>query len=445
MSTLHYITGAAGTGKTRKMADALGEWFERNALKEHQSILALTKMHASRKHLCKRLPSPATRTKLYLSTLDSFALRIVNRWRLSMGFSSPVVPATPGERGGFVKDDLGHRATFGEILGCAAHLCASPTVAKTLANAIPLILVDEFQDCVGDQLSLIANLKGYIDLILAGDSFQALDGDESACDWARGFEGQESFLLTWLRDRSNRTECTCILEAADALIENRRAAYSGVSLPFFYAPRYALAAWKVIPPHRGAQTAALIYPANKALINLKNSVEKQNRKRASEGKSLIPFLWRAQARDLELAEQMRGEFVQAVHQGTWNQSEQWRELYLQARSLSIAKGHATPPEKFLHYVVNSLVQARKFVAGRAVKYEATTVHGAKNREFDDVFVLWDNNLCAALSDERKRRLLYNAITRARTSCTVIAIGTAKKIAKCPILSLLGESLPCFRR
>jgi len=283
MSALHYITGAAGTGKTHRLGDALVEWLEENLLKEHQSVLALTKMHASRKHLCQRLASPATRTKVCVGTVDSFALQLVNRWRLSLGYSSPIVPVVPGEVGGFVKDELGHRATFGEIMNSAASLCASSIVAKTLANAFPLILVDEFQDCTGDQLSLIANLKGHVDLILAADHFQALDGDESACEWARGFEGQESFRLTLLSDRSQRTQCPYLLEAADALLENRPANYSGDALPFFCAPRYALAAWKVLPRRRAAQTAALIYPANRVLANLENSVERQNKQRPALG------------------------------------------------------------------------------------------------------------------------------------------------------------------
>ena len=140
--------------------------------------------------------------------------------------------------------------------------------------------------------------------------------------------------------------------------------------------------------------------------------------------------------DLELAKQMQAELIEAIRRGTWNQSEKWRELYEHAQYLSKAKGHVSPPEKFLQYVVNSFVQARKFVAGRPAKFEATTIHGAKNREFDDVYVLWDNNLCTKVGDERKRRLLYNAITRARISCTVVAIGSEKQVAKCPVLSLL---------
>lgn len=46
-----------------------------------------------------------------------------------------------------------------------------------------------------------------------------------------------------------------------------------------------------------------------------------------------------------------------------------------------------------------------------------TIHQAKNREFDRVIVLWPHEVAG--DDERKRRLAYNAITRARYEAIVI--------------------------
>lgn len=46
-----------------------------------------------------------------------------------------------------------------------------------------------------------------------------------------------------------------------------------------------------------------------------------------------------------------------------------------------------------------------------------TVHGARNREFDNVVVLWP---AAMKGDaEHKRRLVYNATTRAKSRCLVL--------------------------
>ncbi|MFJ2466886.1 ATP-binding domain-containing protein [Pseudomonas sp. NPDC087615] len=48
---------------------------------------------------------------------------------------------------------------------------------------------------------------------------------------------------------------------------------------------------------------------------------------------------------------------------------------------------------------------------------ALTVHGAKNREFDLVIVLWPAAIRG--DDEQQRRLLYNAVTRAKKQCLVL--------------------------
>ena len=46
-----------------------------------------------------------------------------------------------------------------------------------------------------------------------------------------------------------------------------------------------------------------------------------------------------------------------------------------------------------------------------------TVHQAKNREFDGVVVVWPHTVAG--SADQKRRLLYNAVTRARKWCNVV--------------------------
>jgi superfamily I DNA/RNA helicase len=56
---------------------------------------------------------------------------------------------------------------------------------------------------------------------------------------------------------------------------------------------------------------------------------------------------------------------------------------------------------------------------------ALTVHQAKNREFDGVIVIWPYTV--AQDDEGKRRLLYNAITRAKHWCVVVVQGTGSTL------------------
>lgn len=46
-----------------------------------------------------------------------------------------------------------------------------------------------------------------------------------------------------------------------------------------------------------------------------------------------------------------------------------------------------------------------------------TIHQAKNREFDSVIVLWPYEVAGGA--DRQRRLLYNAVTRAKRQAVVI--------------------------
>ncbi|MDE2104864.1 MAG: ATP-binding domain-containing protein [Patescibacteria group bacterium] len=63
--------------------------------------------------------------------------------------------------------------------------------------------------------------------------------------------------------------------------------------------------------------------------------------------------------------------------------------------------------------------ARRRMAGKGYGsgWSGMTVHGAKNREFENVVVLWPAAISG--SDDQKRRLLYNAVTRAKDRCLVL--------------------------
>ena len=52
-----------------------------------------------------------------------------------------------------------------------------------------------------------------------------------------------------------------------------------------------------------------------------------------------------------------------------------------------------------------------------------TIHRAKNREFPNVIVLWPDSVTG--SSDHLRRLLYNAVTRAQSHCTVIVLGSGR--------------------
>jgi hypothetical protein len=57
-----------------------------------------------------------------------------------------------------------------------------------------------------------------------------------------------------------------------------------------------------------------------------------------------------------------------------------------------------------------------------------TIHQAKNREFDHVVIIWPYEIASDPDD--RRRLLYNAITRAKQSCLIV-VQAQKMLAEAP--------------
>ena len=65
----------------------------------------------------------------------------------------------------------------------------------------------------------------------------------------------------------------------------------------------------------------------------------------------------------------------------------------------------------------SYSRRRKFGQRHRSRLIAMTIHQAKNREFDHVVVIWPFTIPD--SDDQRRRLLYNAVTRAKLTCSVL--------------------------
>ena len=80
--SLYLIEGPAGTGKTTRLFQKLERALEECPLAEHQQVLALTKMHGSRRRMDGRLRAiSGLRRRYRCCTADSFAWSIVRRWR----------------------------------------------------------------------------------------------------------------------------------------------------------------------------------------------------------------------------------------------------------------------------------------------------------------------------------------------------------------------------
>jgi hypothetical protein len=72
---------------------------------------------------------------------------------------------------------------------------------------------------------------------------------------------------------------------------------------------------------------------------------------------------------------------------------------------------------------------------RTLKITYTSVYGAKNREFDTVFVIWPYQV--PKGEIYQRKLLYNAITRAKKNVYIIAQSKSAKLEDLNEHKLLG--------
>jgi len=88
------------------------------------------------------------------------------------------------------------------------------------------------------------------------------------------------------------------------------------------------------------------------------------------------------------------------------------------RRLALRDRPAIPFEEFCYVLEQSIHTYNNFYSSsNQGKIIFSTVHGAKNREFENVIVLWSYK--ATGTSLQKRKLLYNAITRAKRNVVII--------------------------
>ncbi len=164
--SLYFIEGPAGTGKTTRLFEELERVLEGCPLAEHQQVLALTKMHGSRRRMDGRLRAMSCLRRRYrCCTADSFAWSIVRRWRTLARRKSASELA---------EDD------YEQVCSLAGDLLAETTVLRWVVRVFPIVVVDEFQDSKGGQLAMVSSLSRLAICIVAADDFQDLDDTEAS-------------------------------------------------------------------------------------------------------------------------------------------------------------------------------------------------------------------------------------------------------------------------
>ena len=197
--SLYFIEGPAGTGKTTRLFEQLERVLEACPLAEHQQVLALTKMHGSRRRMDGRLRGiSGLRGRYRCCTADSLAWSIVRRWRTL---------ARRRSASKLAEED------YEQVCSLAGVLLAETIVSRWVIRAFPIVVVDEFQDSKGGQLGMISSLSGLATCLVAADDFQDLEATEAnpAVVWARTNGESESL------NEIHRTSARGLLEASRAL------------------------------------------------------------------------------------------------------------------------------------------------------------------------------------------------------------------------------------
>lgn len=258
--SLQFIEGGAGTGKTTTVIERIGLLLATSPLGEQQRVLALTKMHGSRRRVRERLRGVAGLNGRFESiTIDSFAWHLITRWRsLARALGTSKLPS-----------DFDARCSI------AGKLLENPCVQKWVAASFPIVVVDELQDSKASQLLVLKGLCAQSRCIAAGDPFQDLEG-EDACpsvEWARE-RGKPTVLET-----THRTDNAGLLAAATALRNGHPvAALGGFGLIGVAAP--PLGAWHVasrVSKWKHLGTVAVITPVGAARsVFVRKVVERVN-------------------------------------------------------------------------------------------------------------------------------------------------------------------------
>ena len=410
--SLYFIEGPAGTGKTTRLFQRLERVLDERPLADHQQVLAMTKMHGSRRRMDGRLRRIRGLHRRYrCCTADSFAWGVVRRWRTLARRRSESQPA---------EED------YELVCSLAGDLLADTAVSLWVSRAYPIVVVDEFQDSKGGQLAMISSLCRSVTCIVAADDYQDLEGtaENQAVAWARRNGDSES-----LSD-IHRTSAFGLLKASRALRAGRDVPVKGDGFTLLGAQNYNVGASfvsKNLTWWRGCADIAVLTPVRP---------------------SKSPFV-----RDLfaRVAASLIGRPPVAPHRMPWEESQEEEcDTFIEGLELPddpnaevcghvLSLGHVGGPRQGLRQWLDRQrrvagrttfttqeirCQARRIHqrsrAYRRVRdhgIRAMTIHQAKNREFHSVIVLWPYQVVGTI--ERRRRLLYNAITRARNRVLIV--------------------------
>lgn len=411
--TVRAVEGAAGCGKTFRLMEMLTETMAAHPLVKGQRVLALTFMHGARRRLSDRLRAvPGLLGRMECCTVDSFAWRIYRRWR---GHAAALgIPAC----------DEGE---FDAVCDAAGMLLEQEQVRNWAAVSFPIVLVDEGQDLSPQRLRILVALSAATRSLIAADEFQCLDQalrPNPLVAWIHGAAEPETLVQV------RRTNVGGLLAAATAIRGGQAPANGqgfrilppGVSVPLAATLLANAIAW------RQGGNVAVITPALQGGF-VQNVVAQVSQGPCGQpGNGPYSIHWEGTDRDetqviidgLQLGANSTAITALAALRALPS-SGPVRAAILWVGNQFHALGREEFARADIEAVIARNVALRRQHGGSSTHlFTALTVQQAKNREFDGVVVIWPYQVGG--DAEHKRRLLYNAVTRARRWCNVIVQG-----------------------
>lgn len=432
--TVGYI-GQAGTGKTTNLIKSLEEYLVKINWSDHHALLAITFMHGSRKRLNQKLLNVSRNGKrVECQTIDSFSIFILNRFRRFVGISKQIIVAPDESETPFINersDSVFVNLSYARNKVC--QLLDLKVVRDCIRNTYPIIIVDEFQDCEEGLLSIIKLLSNMNVLLLAADPFQNLNSNSETCLATAWLEKNAEIVHL---DQIYRTTNSKILESAYALRNNSKVKV-GYSIQIEAVPNFNIAAFKISAKIQWSKwglnnsSVALISPVNSNTSNfVKGCLERLGKPFVKKNKySLSPIFLKDDAKHEESVEDIV-KLIPKRDEITNISTDNLRAW--EAITHPIFKAAVKAAKKICHLRGLIFLEVYQFIeiiskyhhlhktfrqAPRNENFIFTTIHGAKNREFDFVIIVWPYE--SPGKSTFKRKLLYNAITRAKRDVLIL--------------------------
>jgi UvrD-like helicase C-terminal domain/AAA domain len=433
-----FFEGPAGSGKTHRLIERAEQLVSDGFLEGGQYALALTFMNGARRRLSSKLAAvPTFRRQFRCLTFDSFAQMIVARRRALLRQMPDAVKEARSMN------------EFDATCFLASRLLAHPGIAEWIAVAHPIAIVDEAQDLAVHRFAMLRALDTKCQMLAAADGFQCLDQNHIAA-----VDG----VLTWLRGADElvelsevvRTSQSGILQVARAIREGRSVldqlgaptgsigearVAAGFRLREVPASNAGIIAWAIgFELMKMAGGIAILTPDSRYSL-LRAALEKVRTEKfnlnKAKGMTFGPFHrleWETGDEErastiidkLNLAETMSftdAMSALAVCAGDIEIIETTKRLARRRRIAGLQTVSCSELEGLIRAAARDISRHGR---AHSSSIEAMTIHAAKNREFQNVLVLWPHT--APADPDQARRLLYNAITRAQRRCSVIVFG-----------------------